>query len=111
MGNKLISVQRRGALPQPLTLASSGRACQLIKPRLSPLLVVHRVPSSLLGPVDPSFRALSGILKFTVRRHNFDEGSLFLGSGVPMRRPNGMNRYGAILSDLGFQDGTGVPRS
>ena len=24
----------------------------------------------LLGPVDPAFRALSGRLKFTVRRHN-----------------------------------------
>jgi len=28
-----------------------------------------RGSSSLLGPVDPSFRALSGRLKFTVRRH------------------------------------------
>ena len=26
-------------------------------------------PSSLVGPVDPSFRALSGCLNFTVRRH------------------------------------------
>lgn len=26
-------------------------------------------------------------------------------SGIPLRRPNGMNRYGAILSHLGFQDG------
>ena len=26
-------------------------------------------------------------------------------SGVPLRRPNGMNRFGAILTDLGFQDG------
>jgi len=26
-------------------------------------------------------------------------------SGIPLRRPNGMNRYGAILSQLGFQDG------
>jgi hypothetical protein len=25
-------------------------------------------------------------------------------SGIPLRRPNGMNRYGAILSDLGFSD-------
>lgn len=27
------------------------------------------------------------------------------GSGIPLRRPNGMNRYGAILSQLGFQEG------
>ena len=33
--------------------------------------VVHRVSSSLLGPVDPRFRALSGRLQFTVRRHKF----------------------------------------
>eukprot|EP00929_Paragymnodinium_shiwhaense_P002997 TRINITY_DN103363_c0_g1_i1.p1 TRINITY_DN103363_c0_g1~~TRINITY_DN103363_c0_g1_i1.p1 ORF type:complete len:282 (-),score=53.14 TRINITY_DN103363_c0_g1_i1:422-1267(-) len=26
-------------------------------------------------------------------------------SGIPVRRPNGMNRYGAIMSDLGFQEG------
>ena len=28
------------------------------------------------GPVDPSFRALSGRLKFTVRRHKFNKDSL-----------------------------------
>jgi len=33
------------------------------------------VSSSLLGPVDPSFRALSGRLKFTVRRHKFNKDS------------------------------------
>ena len=37
---------------------------------------VHRVPSSLLSAVDPSFRALSGRLKFTVRRHEFNTESL-----------------------------------
>jgi len=26
-------------------------------------------------------------------------------SGIPLRRPNGMNRFGAILSQLGFQEG------
>ena len=35
--------------------------------------------SSLLGPVDPSFRALSGCLKFTVRRHKFNKDSLHGG--------------------------------
>jgi len=38
--------------------------------------VLHRVSSSILGPVDPSFRALSGRLKFTVRRHEFNNDSL-----------------------------------
>ena len=38
---------------------------------------VHRV-SSLFGPVDPSFRAISGRLKFAVRRHEFDNDSFSL---------------------------------
>ena len=46
-----------------------------IAQRASLLQVVHRVSSSLLGPVDLSFRALSGRLKFTVRRHKFNEDS------------------------------------
>ena len=40
------------------------------------LQIVHRVSSSLLGPVVPSFRALHGRLKFTVRRHKFNKDSL-----------------------------------
>jgi len=32
-----------------------------------------------LGPADPSFRALSGRLKLTVRRHKFNKVSLVLG--------------------------------
>ena len=40
----------------------------------------HGFWSSLLGPVDPSFRALSGRLKFTVRRHKFNEDSFPLGA-------------------------------
>ena len=35
-----------------------------------------RVSSSLLGPADASRRALSGSLKFTVRRHKFNKDSL-----------------------------------
>ena len=38
-------------------------------------VVVHRESSSLLGPLDPSFRALSGRLKFAVRRHKFNKDS------------------------------------
>ena len=36
--------------------------------------IVHL--QSPLGPVDPSFRALYGRLKFTVRRHKFNKDSL-----------------------------------
>ena len=42
----------------------------------SPSPDVHRVSSSLSGPVDPSFRALSGRPKLTVRRHKFNQYSL-----------------------------------
>ena len=37
------------------------------------LEIVHRVSSRLLGPVHPSIRALSGRLKYTVRRYKIDE--------------------------------------
>jgi len=37
---------------------------------------LHCVSSSLLGPVDPSDRALSGRPKFTVQRHKFEKDSL-----------------------------------
>ena len=38
-----------------------------------------RLFGGLLGPVDPSFRALSGRLEFTVRRHKFNKDSLVSG--------------------------------
>ena len=37
------------------------------------------VSSSLLGPVVPSFQAPSGRLKFTVRHHQLNKGSLSVG--------------------------------
>jgi len=45
--------------------------------------MVHR--QRPLGPVDPSFRALSGRLEFAVRRHKFNKDSLLFqlqGSGL-----------------------------
>ena len=43
--------------------------------------------TSLSGPIDPSFRALSRRLKFTVRRHTFNKDSfpLLRGLGVGVR--------------------------
>ena len=38
------------------------------------LCILYR--RSPLGPVNPSFRALSGRLKFTVRRHKFNKDSI-----------------------------------
>ena len=49
--------------------------------------IVHRVSSSLLGPVVPSFRALSGCLRFTVRRHKFNKDSLSDGNDPPTPTP------------------------
>lgn len=37
--------------------------------------------------------------------HLLEEIAHLRDSGIPLRRPNGMNRYGAILTDLGFQTG------
>ena len=46
---------------------------------------VNSVSSSLSGPVDASFRALSGRLQFTVRHHKFNKDPLSL-SGRGQRR-------------------------
>ena len=63
---------------------------------------IHRVSSSLLGPVDPSFRALSGCFKLTVRRHKSKKKSLLRGgaprmvalnhTGPPWRQPRGKSQ-------------------
>ena len=55
----------------------------------------HRVSSSLLGPVVPSFRALSGRLNFTVRRHKFNKDSLPFGRGPQpaVHRPGRQDLY------------------
>ena len=45
-------------------------------PLLAWCLLPCCVPPSLLGPVVPSFRALSGRLKFTIRRHKFNKDLL-----------------------------------
>ena len=45
---------------------------------------------SLLGPVDPLFRALSGRLKFTVRRHKLNNDSFSWAGG------GGADRWGAV---------------
>ena len=47
------------------------------------LQVVHRVLSSILGPVDPSFRALSGRLQITVRRYKFNTYFFLIGARGP----------------------------
>ena len=60
--------------------------------------VVHRVSSSLLGPVDPSLRALYGRLKFTVRRHKFNKDSLSF-------RDEGVNHFSVAKPDASHRTG------
>ena len=43
------------------------------------------VSSGLLDPVDPAFRALSGRLNFTDRRHKFNKDSLPAGGDGQVR--------------------------
>ena len=57
--------------PFPGSLTSTVQ----VQPHIRRLQVVHRVSSSLLGPVVRSFRALTGRLKLTVRRHKFNRDS------------------------------------
>ena len=57
-----------GRTPPPPDLLVSAYVLHFI----CRLQVVHRLASSLLGPVDPSFRALSGRLKITIRLHKFN---------------------------------------
>ena len=58
----------------PTAVSDCAYALEAILPRLV------GVSPSRLGPVDPSFRALSGHLKFTVRRHKFNKDSHSVGA-------------------------------
>ena len=66
-----------------LTLAVATKLCGSFSPRGGPVLdsVLTASVLSLSGPVDPSFQALSGRLKLTVRRQTFNKKSL--GSDRP----------------------------
>jgi len=68
------------------------------------LWIVHRVSSSLLGPVVPSFRALSGRLKFTVRRHKFNKDSRVWRFQGPLPSEQGNNLKGS--KDLRLKNGS-----
>ena len=62
---------RRAAVP-PVCVLGTARTVRE-SPRASPWIgdLVCGASSGLLGPVHPSFRALAGCLKVTVRRHKF----------------------------------------
>lgn len=78
---------------------------------------VYHLGSSSLHPAiaagDPAalraeaHEVIPGVLTFPLLSQSFCEALLreldrLQASGIPMRRPNGMNRHGAIVSDLGF---------
>lgn len=52
--------------------------------------------------VAPGVHASSRIFTDTFRTHLVEELDHRFASGIPIRRPNGMNRYGAILSEGTF---------
>ena len=59
-----------------VTVPRVSRSCEAqISMVLEPFLGIH-LYARLSGPEDPSFRALSGRLKLTVRRHKFNKDSL-----------------------------------
>ena len=89
--------QREGFLPpKPLDLAKDAG--------LLGTLLLHRISSSLLGPVDPSFRALAGRLKFTVRRHKF---KIFSPSSLPPPKAELAFQFGVSGFELGLRRGLG----
>ena len=61
--------------------AVDAMSCHRVSDRLL-FALTPRVSSSLLGPVDPSFRTLSGRLEYTTRCHEFNKGSLSAGKGA-----------------------------
>ena len=71
-----------GRVPSPRGQREGGARVAVPRCRVRACLEVFAahlvVPSSLVGPVKHSIRALSGHLKFPVRRHKFNEHSLVL---------------------------------
>ena len=66
-GPGIQAIPRLAQADSPLPARKSG----IEKLRFSPTLRADGAP--LVGPVDPSFRALSGRLKFKIRRHKFNK--------------------------------------
>jgi len=60
---------------QMYTLSNSRASLALVVLNPAPAFEGTRNTSNLLGPADFSFRALSGHLKFTDRRHKFNKDS------------------------------------
>ena len=66
--------------------------------RARPVLTAHQ-KGSFVGPAVPSFRALSGRLRFTARRHKFNKYSLYLYHETLLAR-NGA--FGILTCDLAW---------
>jgi len=57
---------------------------------------------SLLGPVDPPFRALSGRLKLTIRRHKFNKDSLCGWQSETLRVVDVRNNRNRVVAEACF---------
>ena len=64
-----------GLLAQAQASTTRNPSIYTLHPK--PYGLLHRVSSSRLGPVDPSLRALSGRLNFTVRCHKSSTDSRY----------------------------------
>ena len=57
---------------------------------------------ALFSTVAPNVTSTTQLFTPLFTRHLLEELDHLAQSGIPQRRPNGMNRYGAILGDLGL---------
>jgi len=64
----------------------------------------ERLLASLIDSTEAPSVFMFGLFNKNFTNLLLDEMKHHKNSGVPLRRPNGMNRYGAILSELGFDD-------
>ena len=89
---------------------ADGARSSKVQEQLSALANLTVCPfPGLLGPVDPSFRALSGRLEFMVRRHKFNTDSL-LHSGLTLLRPGiGRQLYRGMSVPCAFRKDASWP--
>jgi len=87
VSNLQTSASEACAVTRPLPLVAQRLSEIEVEIAADALLLegLHRETSSLLGPVDTSFRALSGRLECTVRRRKFNNDSLLLVAGIRHR--------------------------
>ena len=93
-------LNRRNAMPPQRALHGNTK---------TGVLQIHCVSSRLLGPVVPAFRALSGRLKFTVRRHKFNKRFSLLVQVYRMAGPDGSVSGAVVLMYYADRDEVSSP--